>query len=669
MKKLRLLEIENTEIVVLMGWLWAANLIFFPVWKFGFLEQNSQRNSLTFIILWEAVSLFLLWIWLYILGRSPKFENEQNFTNDTKPHENPFKRREPFLLGGAMLFAGIISLIAINYPLTSSGDEATHAGTFRTIGRALNEVLFSHFSVISVIILLTISLLMFVGFGVIWWKWIHSPSRSFALAVSILALPVTISIAVPGISHFVDVFRETQLAGYGVQLAGLVRFQPFSKLLWLPVSILGWKSVPMLRLPAMICGLASGWVFYKTIQLRCHLNISILPAIYLIFLPGFMYYSHLVYLTTPMLLSWCIALYFYENYQVTSKSQNLVWTALALSVGNLIRLETAYLAMAMMIHWLFSILRGRFVRGWRNLLDGIGLTWFGLSLVPLWSLVTPSARPFFLNWTNWLQPARLIAIANDFPYHLGLIPCVLLIIGCLFWAGNGRKTNYSSSLITLTLIVLIVTYLLYTMDYLIYDERQIGIFDFGREWQTAHRFLVSWSPFIALLLAEAVLQVTPKRWQSYAGFTFALVLIAQATFWAAPLTLPEFTSLNLRQNAEYPYLPAVEVLDYVTPKISANTHILLSPDLSIGYYLNSQPVQGVWFRELWEPVQSQTIEKLIEYCRLNHIEIVIFPMVWMEYGRSNLMVSASVFTNPHFHVMKVFDYLGQSAIFVAEFIQ
>ena len=38
-------------------------------------------------------------------------------------------------------------------------------------------------------------------------------------------------------------------------------------------------------------------------------------------------------------------------------------------------------------------------------MDGAGLAWFGVSIVSLWSRITPQ-RPFSFKWLNWFNTAK-----------------------------------------------------------------------------------------------------------------------------------------------------------------------------------------------------------------------------------------------------------------------
>ena len=52
------------HVLVLMAWLWALNLVFFPVWWFSSLESTLRIRTLGMILLWIVVSSLGLWLWL-----------------------------------------------------------------------------------------------------------------------------------------------------------------------------------------------------------------------------------------------------------------------------------------------------------------------------------------------------------------------------------------------------------------------------------------------------------------------------------------------------------------------------------------------------------------------------------------------------------------------------
>ena len=643
------------HVLVAMAWFWALNLIFFPTWLFGSPEPALRIRALTAILLWISVNILGLWVWLRAMVVS----------SPTGWHAPAPDTRQSCVLFLSVLALSAINLVPATHPLTSNGDEAFHAGIFRTMGRSLDAL---------VTRLLPGPLFLWIALGGItlgalasgWWRLVNSRHRNLVLSLTGGALVVAVLGAVPLLSGSVERLMATALPTWDLaQLSGVVRFPPLPKFLWLPVSLCCWRSVFALRLPALVCWLLAGVVLHRVVSLRERSSMALLPALYLLTLPGMFYYAHLVYLTTPMLLAWCVALYYYECYQLSDERRYLIWTALALNIGTLVRRETGYFALGLLAHWAWTQWRRRRLRA-NTLVDGAGLAWFGLSVVPLWSRINTS-RPLLFNWMNWLDPARLLAIANDYPYHLGPVATLLLLfaIGALLW--NRRATHYSPTLLGVSGLTIGVTYLLYTLDWIELDPRRLGVIALGREWQTAHRFLVSWSPFVAVLLAEGIARLPWRRWRMVIGAGLVLVLLAQATVWTAPLTLPEFTSVRLRPGAEFPHLPADEVVTYVSTLATPQTKILLSND-AIGYYLNSLPTQGIWLREQWAPVEKQTIDELIAYCDTHAVNLVVLPLAWMASPPTKREVSQAVLSSEHFKVKRIFMYLNQPAIVVAEYI-
>jgi len=639
-----------------MAWFWAVNLIFFPTWLFGSPEPMWRARALTAVLLWSTVSSCGLWIWLR-LGVISASSGWQVPAPET---------RWSRLLLLVMLVLGVINLIPATYPLTSSGDEAMHAGTFRAMGDSLHTL---------VTLLLPGPPFLWKGLGGIalgtlgfgWWRLVNSRHRNRILSITGGALIVAVLGVVPLLYGSIDRLMTTAFPTRDLaSLSMLVRWQPLSKLLWLPVSLCCWHSVFAFRLPSLVCWLLSGMVLYRVISLREQSSMALFPALYLLTLPGMFYCGHLIYLTTPMLLAWCVALYFYECYQLSDDRRYVIWTALALNVGTFVRLETGYFALGILLHWAWTQWRRKI---WRKsiLIDGVGLSWFGLSLAPLWSRITPE-RPFAARWTNWLDPARLLAIANGYPYHLGLVATLVLLFAIGVLLLKRRVAYYSPTLLGVAGLTIGVTYLLYTADYIVHDDRMVGVIAFSREWQTAHRFLVSWSPFVALLLAEGIAHLPYRYWRPVYGTGLALILLAQATVWAAPLTLPDFTSIRLRPGAEFPHLPDTEVVTYISNELATpQTKILLSDYLAVGYYLHSLPTQGIWLRGQWEPEEKQTIDALISYCDKHIVNIVVLPLIDSLNG-TRPEVAKAILSNEHFKVNRIFMYLGQPAIVVAEYL-
>ena len=84
------------------------------------------------ILLWIVVSSLGLWLWLRSGSESPHLRGW---------YPRVPEARQSRLLYLAILVLGVINLIPATYPLTSAGDEASHAGTFRTMGRGLDALL------------------------------------------------------------------------------------------------------------------------------------------------------------------------------------------------------------------------------------------------------------------------------------------------------------------------------------------------------------------------------------------------------------------------------------------------------------------------------------------------------------------------------------------------
>jgi hypothetical protein len=290
-----------------------------------------------------------------------------------------------------------------------------------------------------------------------------------------------------------------------------------------------------------------------------------------------------------------------------------------------------------------------------------------MSIVPLWGRIDV-ARPFQFNVGNFLDPARLLAIANDFPIHIGLLATLVLLFSLIALIIGYRSAFYSPALLQVSCLTILVTYFLYTSDYVVPDYRSIGIVQTRENYQTANRFLVSWSPFVAILLSEGIARMFTHKWQFAGGMALGLVLLAQATIWAAPMTLPEYTSLRLRPGSEFPYLPMEQVIDYVSNDLAMpQSRILLSNNIGGFYFNNASELPGVWFRDNWAPQGQRTMDALLQYCTLNRIDIVVLPMIWMDSSNENQGIAESVLGSKDFKVIRTFQYLGRPAVLVVAF--
>ena len=178
------------------------------------------------------------------------------------------------------------------------------------------------------------------------------------------------------------------------------------------------------------------------------------------------------------------------------------------------------------------------------------------------------------------------------------------------------------------------------------------------------------SPFIAIILGEGIAQIQRKNWRLIAGIVLGFVLLAQATFWHAPMTLPEYSSIRLRSGSEFPHLPAAEVVRYISAELTRpNTSIHVHKQLAVRYFSDMYPNQGNWLTDVAIDGKERSLDKLIAYCESNHIDILVLPLVWMDSVRTTLKVSHQVLFDCHFRVKRIFNYLGQPAILVAEFIK
>jgi hypothetical protein len=630
----------------LMAWFWAVNLVFFPTWWFASTEPARRLQALIAVLLWIAASVLGLWLWL-------RFEASSSSSEWRAPA--PDSRQTKFLYLWVLVL-GLINLIPTTYSLTYSGDEAHHAGTFRTIGRGLADLLERTLPG-SPALWLVLGMIALVAAGFAWWVLVKTRHRILVLTSTGGVLVVSILVAALLLSENMERVTSTALTSHRnpIALNVLVRFPPLSKFLWLPVGVCCWQSVFALRLPVLVCWLLSGLVLHRVVSLRERSFMALLPALYLLTLPGMFYYAHVIYLTTPMLLAWCVGLYFYECYRISGERRYLIWTALGLNVGMLVRRETGYFALGVLTHWAWVQWRSKKL-GKETLLDVAGLTWFGLSFVPLWSYVAPH-RPFIFDRMNLLDPSRLLAIANDYPYHIGPIASLVLLfaVGMLLWRRG--KSNYSPSLLGLSGLTIGILYFLYTIDWIVPDERMIGVFALGREWQTENRFLVSWSPFVAILLAEGISRFPRSIWRPALGIGLALLLLAQATVWSPPMLLPEYTSLRLQPGSERPHWPDAQVVTFVSQELATpQTRIYLHKHLAAGYYLNSLSVQGVWLREGWT---FENAEEFADYCDSQGVSLVVLPA-----GKE----AQAVQSDEHFRVRRIFEHLDQPAIVVAEYL-
>jgi hypothetical protein len=296
---------------------------------------------------------------------------------------------------------------------------------------------------------------------------------------------------------------------------------------------------------------------------------SVLPPLYLLVMPGMFCSGHLVLLTTPMLMFWCWALFYYERYQLTQDRHDLIRTALLLNAGTLIRQETAYLTLAILAHWAWEK-KEKLWKGRANLLDAVMLAWFGLSLTPLWYQVCKVwSYHFGLDSLRHLTDIQqLISPANGYPYQIGWVGSIALGWGLAAIFIKRHRLHYSASLIAFSFWTIAITYVLYALYCILPNDRMLGVLPWGRQWETQNRFLISWCPFVALFMAEGIAQLPKGRWRAYLGAAVALGFLAQATVWDAPMTLPEFTSIRLRPDSEFPHLPVPEILDYVSRDVA-----------------------------------------------------------------------------------------------------
>jgi len=638
--------------------LWCLCLLFFPTWLFESQEAGHQQRALLTILLWIGVSLGVLAFWLTSL-------RDDEAEGGALPVP-PKKQTATLLVVG--LAIGLLNLIPATYPMTSSGDEAFHASTFRMLGKVgamVAERLAPGFGMPA----LAAGIAALGAMGWLWWRLVHTRHRRVVLLLSWAALLLGVVVVIIVLPRIVGTLVSAEFPGYQAgQMRGFVRFPPLAKFIWLPVSLFWSDSVFAMRLPSLVCWLLSGVVLHRIIGLRDSSWMALLPALLLLVLPGMFYFGHLVYLTAPMMLLWCLALYGFEAYRVSHRRIYLVWLALALSAGLLLRRETIFLSLALL---LFEGLRLLKNRTWtkEQLIDGVALGWFGVSLIPLWSVLS-EARPANLNWSHLFDPARVLAIAGDFPYHIGPVAMLVLLFACFIILRRRGHTYYSPAVLALGGLVVGLSYGFFTLDYIIPDARMIGVLPLSRCWQTAHRFLVSWSPFIALILAEGVAQLPGRKSKRAVGLALGVVLLAQATFWAAPLTLPDFTSIVLRPNVERPHFPDAEVVEYVERElVETEKRILTSPELGLNYHRRRLAVAGVWIPDQWAPREDQSIDDLITYCRHNDIDIVVLPLYWTPYMRTQQAVTSAVLEHERFTVRKIFYYQGEPAIVVAEFFE
>jgi hypothetical protein len=634
-----------------MAWFWALNLFFFPVWLFGKPTTLGRFEALALIVGWIILSTIGLRLWV----RKSSADNPLDLTLPTGS-----RRQNQILLAG-MLLIGLLNLPTLFYPLTSSGDEAYHAAIFRGTARNLIN-LAAH---LPQGIIFPVAVLFALAALAAWLLYLRKRLRLPGKTKSwLILLVVTALIYAPLIWLIVD-----RLIAQGVlytpELEGLVRFQPFSKFIWLPFSLCCHQSIVLLRLPAWLCWLAGSWILYRTTALHRLAPIPVLAGLLLLVLPGMFTYAHLVYLTTPMLLFWCAALFFYAAYHETGKNHFLILTALMLNIGCLIRLETAYLTAGLIIHYSLTMIKQHRLT-FDRWLDIGALGWMGTSLALLWGLVTPPIRNFNFGLNNLTHIDHLLAAANDFPLQIGLIGLAALLWGTASFILQPKRTRLSVELLGVALATIGVSYILYTIDFIALDERTLGLLPIGRQWQTASRFLVSWSPFIALLMTEGLSRIKLKRIRFYTTCILLSALLAQATFWAAPFSLPDFTSLRLRPNTEHPYLPAETIVKWTTQETSLSTVNKLVPEiLAAAYYISDFPSSEHW-TILANPPGNATPEDLADYCSNNDIGMVILPLVWMDGVGHWDELGRAVRDSERFTSVRIFDYLGQEAVVAAQ---
>lgn len=643
---------------LVMAWTWAVLLILYPTWFFFSNRFSVRIQALIVISTWIYISC------LYLKRWTSEFADWQ-FSKDSEA-ESSTPCIHIFYTMAA--FITLFSLYAATYPLTSSGDEVYHARTFQVIGYGFEAVISRWLpgpSILWRIFSIVLISIIFIGFS----RWIESLHHRFVswTGISILIV-ISIGSAVIWLRAG-DQWIGTLFTNYDSSLFSIpVRFPPLAKFLWLPASLMGWNSVFVLRIPAVVCWLLSGIILFQTVRLHNDSCMAIFPAIYLLALPGMFYYSHLATLTTPMLMLWCLALYFYERYHLFSDRRFLAVCVLALNLGIFLRRETVLFAICLGAHWLAKRISSdrSHIFDKKNLLDAIGILWFSLSPIIVWRTFSPF-YPFPLYFQYMLDLKKVLSIANDFPFHVGPIITGFFIIALPVFIFK-KKSFYSKSLLDVSIITIGVTYLLYTLLHLVEDVRGIGLFSFGREFQTGNRYLVSWSPFIALLISESITLVKNRKGRLTIGIGLVLVLFIQSTFWHAPLLLPEYTSLRPRVDAEFPHLPTKKVVEFVSDQIDSPTKkVLIQSQLAARYYTDFYPHKGIWVTDPIPSTKVGSVESFAEYCSKLGIDIVVLPLIRLHSLYSDLSVFQAILTDYRYRIIRIFKYLNQPAILVAEY--
>jgi len=380
----------------------------------------------------------------------------------------------------------------------------------------------------------------------------------------------------------------------------LIRYPPVSKFLYLTSFLVSGITHVGPRVIQLIFYLLSAIYIYRTINLFCNKETSLLGASIYLFSPVAFHYAHIAQLTSGVVFFVVIISFYFLRFIKDKNNRDLILTSFFIGLGFLYK-EDIFLMFFVCIAYLIFY---RFRKKNTNLRTELNVLL--LSLVPIipWMIIQRffNWRQYNVIWSHFVSLDILSRYFHLILTQISWIPFLLFIISIVFIFLKKR-----SELSIFYGFLFIAFYLFYTADY---TAKYIQ-----------HRFSIIFYPAIAVFLSQFIFNIINKiRWKHF----FKIAYVVLAVYLIVSSTNP-YLSTHVFADRMWKF-PSDKAMRWVKDNVKDGEKILILRIMPAQFYRDKYDIDKDKIIHFWyELDEVSTPDKLKKFYNDNKISYIMFP--------------------------------------------
>lgn len=381
----------------------------------------------------------------------------------------------------------------------------------------------------------------------------------------------------------------------------LIRYPPVSRFLYLISFLIFGITHIGPRIIQLIFYFLSAIYIYRTINLFCDKETSLLGASIYLFSPVAFHYAHIAQLTSGVVFLTVIISFYFLRFLKDKNNRDLLLTSFLIGTGFLYKEDILLMFFVCASYLIFNSLRKKNIINLKSELKVLLI-----SLVPVipW-MVTQR----FFNWRQynvvWSHFVSLDILSRYFYLILTQISWILFllfIISIIFMFFNKRN-----ELSMFYGFIFVAFYLFYTADY---TAKYIQ-----------HRFSIIFYPTIAVFLSQFIFNIINKiRWKHFFKIAYCVLAIYLIVLSTNPyLGIHVFADKMLK-------FPSDKAMKWVKDNVKDGEKILILRIMPAQFYRDKYDIDKDKIIHFWYEIGNvSTHEKLKKFCIENRINYIMFP--------------------------------------------